>query len=647
MVELKTQAKAAPSKAVSKRKDASLAATETIDEAWTRIYATKLSALDRRKLDEVKAAMGAGQIDRDPADRYNKRGQPKKFSKAEALRLYPALLDRKRADKLRNMVDEMPSNYWIIRTERHLEWLCALLDAEDEIVFDVETTGVDIWGGDYIVGHVISAVDADVHAYIPTKHRTDDAQLPHRLVTNTLKPYYEDAALKKIAHNGKFDIHMLANDGINLRGFAWDTQEAMRLLNENETSFALKKLAVKYLGTDSWTYGELFGKAGFDSVEDLGVATAYAAMDGDITLKLRDFQRKHLAQMSGVLEYYETVEAPLTDVIVHMERTGFDIDLDFAASYGAELQTEIDGLATTLAQKLDGINLNSPAQLKPALEKATGKKLESTDAKKVLKPLAQKHSVIEQLLRYKELTKLHSTYINALPQLVDAKTGKLHTSFNQNGAATGRFSSGGSGVNLQNQHQKARKLFVAPPGYALLSGDWSQQEVRCTAHMTGEPTLVEAYNKGLDVYASMAADVYEKPIEECGDGTFERKSMKTGVLASLYGTGPKTLAQQLGISEQEARVFLDDFFEKMPYVKRWIDETKAFATKHGYVWMDRQQRKRRYPTLKISGSLFRTANITIRHTKNNVCITRPLAVRCDKGRTQLYKERAQYRQNVR
>ena len=568
------------------------AATETLDEAWARIMAMKNSATDAQRLREVQSAMAEGLIGREPFS------AGKRFSKAEALRLYKKLAEIKREETLRNMVENTPDNYWLITDEAKLNDFLAILDNEDEIVFDVETTGTDVWK-DRIVGHVITAIKADIHAYIPTRHKTDDRQLPNDYVVAKLKPYYENESIGKLAHNAKFDIHMLDREGVDLRGLTWDTQEAMRMLNENEQSFALKNLVTKYLGIPSQTYSDLFGSIGFDEVSDLRVALAYAAKDGDVTRKLRDFQLKHLRKMPEILDYYQNVEVPLIKTLVHMESTGFVIDRDYAKKYGAEMKADIDCMKAELTEALNGINIDSPAQLKPQLERVTGRKLESTDAKKVLKPLASEFPIIEKLLEYKRLNKLYSTYISVLPELIDKRTGKLHTNFNQNGAKTGRLSSGGeSGVNLQNQPYPARKLFVAPPGYVILGGDWSQQEVRCLAYFTQEPTLLEAYQTGRDIYSSMASEVFGKPYEECGDGTFERKAMKTGVLASMYGTGPKTLGQQLGISEQEAKKFLDDFFRRLPRVKAWIDENTRLVRKYGFVYMDGKKRKRRLPAAK-------------------------------------------------
>lgn len=588
----KTDAVQATAKRKAKAKTA-----EPIEESWRKIFAMKLSDADRKRLTEVKAAIDAGKLARDPADCVNKTGNPKAFSKAEALRLWKALQEARREETLRQMVENTPDNYWLITDVERFNEFLALLADEEELVFDVETTGTDVWN-DYIVGHVITAIKADVHAYIPTKHKTDHPQLDNAYVLEKLRPFYEDESIGKLAHNAKFDIHMLDREGIKLRGLTWDTQEAMRLLNENEPSFALKNLVTKYLRIKSDTYGDLFGKIGFDEISDLKIALAYAAKDGDVTRKLRDFQRYQLNKFPEILRYYETVEVPLISVVQKLESTGFDIDLDFAKEYGREIKAQIDRLYAEIIDELGDININSPAQLKPALEKATGEKLASTDAKKVLKPLAKKHPIIKKLLEYKELFKLYSTYINALPELIDRKTGKLYTNFNQNGAKTGRFSSGGTGVNLQNQPKEARKLFVAPKGYVILGGDWSQQEYRCLAYFSQDPKLVNNYLQGDDLYASIASEVFNKPIEECGDGSVYRKQAKVIMLAVAYGGGANMLKDAIGITKQEAQKFLDSFFERFPVVKKWVESNQDFVKKHGYVWMDHNQRKRRLPDAK-------------------------------------------------
>src|SRR5690606_30366200 len=390
-----------------------------MEDAWLRILAMKNSDADRAKLFEVKNAMDAGTIGRSPADRVSKTGKPKAFSKAEALRLYTQLRERQREETLRKMVEEMPDNYWLITDESKLDEFLALLAGEQEIVFDVETTGTDVWS-DYIVGHVITAVKADVHAYIPTKHRTDEKQLDNEYVVRALKPYYEDETIGKIAHNARFDIHMLRNEGVELRGLTWDTQIAMHVLNENERfqggSYQLKDLVTKYLKIPSQTYDELFGQRGFDEVSDLRVATAYAAKDGDVTLKLRDFQRYHLGKI-GLLEYYETVENPTISVAIEMEQAGFVLDQERAKVLGKELSAELVEVERRLKEHFGDINFNSPTQLTEKfygelnlnrfLPKGT--KL-STDVK-TLELLASYNEGISLLLKYREKSKLFGTYI--------------------------------------------------------------------------------------------------------------------------------------------------------------------------------------------------------------------------------------------
>ncbi|MFE4202108.1 DNA polymerase [Aneurinibacillus aneurinilyticus] len=584
-----TQEEAAKER-VKKATKAKKAATESLEDAWKRIFAMKLSDTDRQRITEVKQAMESGVIGRRSSD------ASKRFSKAEALRLYAELSELQKERKLREMVENTPDNYRLITTEEQFAQLLADLANEPIIAVDTETTGVDVYS-DVIVGISLTLPKADYHVYIPVAHEVGE-QLARDYVLERLRPVLTDENVGKVLHNAIYDIHMFLRHDIRLAGLRWDTQTAMALLNENEPSFALKNLATKYLNEPSDTFATLFGKDAKFAKIPLDIALVYAAKDTDLTWRLYQFERKHLEKMPTVLQYYETIEVPLLDAIVDMERTGFDIDVEYAKQYGEEMKREIDEKERYLTEQLGGININSPAQLKPALERLTKRKLESTDAKKVLKPLASEFPVIATLLEYKEMAKLYSTYISVLPELIHPNTGKLHGRFNPMGARTGRFSSGGTGVNLQNQPKSARKLFVAPEGWLIMGGDWSQQEVRCAAYLTQEPTLIESYEKGRDVYASMASEVYGKPYEECGDGTPERKAMKVGVLASLYGTGKNTLAQQLGTTPDEAQAFLDEFFRKLPKVKQWIDETKAFAQKHGFVWMDKQQRKRRLPEAK-------------------------------------------------
>ena len=571
-------------------------ATETLEDAWIRILAMKNSDPDNAKLHAVKHAMDRGQLGRGPAS------ASKRFSKAEALRLYAVLAESQRETKLAELVENTPSNYVLVTSVEALQDVLAKASTESIIAVDTETTGLDVYV-DVIVGVSLTLPTFDTHYYIPFEPTQDDRALPSEHI-ELLRPLMESQEVGKVFHNANYDINMFKRHGIELSGLAWDTHPAMALLNENEPSFALKNLATRYLNEPSDTFSELFGKNAKFAEVPLDIALVYAAKDTDLTWRLYEFQRKHLESMPEVLKYYLDVELPLIHAVIEMERTGFDIDIDYAHKYGIEISEEIARLDAELKVELGNININSPVQLKEALERITRRQLESTDAKRVLKPLSREFPTIAKLLKYKELTKLYSTYISVLPEKIHPVTGKLHARFNANGTVTGRFSSGGNGVNFQNQPYEARKLFVAPPGYVIVGADFSAQEIRCAAYYTGEPALVEAFEQGRDPYATLASEYYGKPYDECyktadDKDTPERKTMKVGMLASLYGTGPGTLSQQLGGSLQEAKDFLETFFKRYNNIKRWIDETQAEAERYGYVWMDGKKRKRRLPDAKL------------------------------------------------
>ncbi|RPF54771.1 DNA polymerase [Abyssicoccus albus] len=581
---------------------------ESISDAFNRIYEMKNTEPDLRKIKAVQDAMNDGLIGREQSS--VEKG--KKLTKAEVMRLYTQVQEVERKRLLEKMVEETPDNYELVTTEDHLQSAVNTLLESSIIVFDVETEGTDVWH-DRIVGYVMSTIDSDKHYYIPTRHKTEESQLEHDLVTDKLRPTFELEDTLYIAHNAKFDLHMLDRNNVEVKGRLWDTMEAMRLLNENEDSYALKVLATKYLKIKSYKYGDLFGQVGFEEVSDLTTALSYAAKDGDLTYKLYDFQMKHLSKMPSVLEYITEVEMPLIKVIVEMEKTGFVIDEKYAEQYGKELNEEIEQLHSELNEVFVPLfktiepdkefNVNSSTQLKKVLSKYTGKNLPNTDAKKTLKPLSKEFEIVRKLLRYKELVKLYSTYITTLPKKITEYDGKLHANFNQNGAATGRFSSGGGGINLQNQPDGARALFVAPEGKILVGADFKAQEIRCVAYLSEEPSLIHAFEVGQDPYATMASNFYNRPYEEVyknedGSDTKERKEMKVVWLATLYGMSVPSLAEMLGVDKNKAKDFQEDLFESMPKLKGWIDDTKNFAIKHGFVWLDNKQRKRRLPKAK-------------------------------------------------
>lgn len=579
--------------ATAKRK----AAEESLDDAWARIFEMRLTEIDRKRLIEVKKAMEAGEIARSDADKYTKRGVPKRFSKAEALRMWRRLQEAQKDRKLREMVENTPDNYHLITTEAQIERLVYDLLEETIIAVDTETTGVDVYE-DKIVGISFTLPKRNYHVYIPVAH-DEGEQLPRSFVLEMLRDVLESEQIGKVLHNAKFDIHMFLRHGVRVRGLKWDTMVAMHLLNENEESFALKNLAPKYLKVPADTYETLFGKVPFNSIP-LDVALVYAAKDTDITWRLYEFQRTHFERLPNLKNIYEKIENPLIDICVDMERTGFVIDKEYAKDLGEQLRVELSEIERELQEHFGDINFNSPAQLSELffnrlkLDKhlPKGAKL-STDVK-TLKQLAPHHVGIAKLLQYREKTKLLGTYIEALPKQIKSD-GRIHGTFNQASTVTGRFAS--REPNLQNIPGYARKMFVAPPGMVLLSGDFSQQEPRMLAHFSQEPVLIEAYRAGNDLYSTAAAEMFGLPIAECGDGSSYRNMMKTGILAVMYGTSSKTLAEQLGITQSEAEDFIKQFFAKYKRVKAWIDGNIRFARKHGYVEM-LGGRKRRLPGIK-------------------------------------------------
>src|SRR5699024_5290598 len=305
-------------------------AGESLEEAFERILGGKnISDTDRRRILAVKEALIDGSIARE-SKAYNKEGVLKRLGKAEVMRLYKTIEEREKAETLRKMVEEMPSNYVLVNDEDVFNGMLEALGHADVIPLDVESTGTDVWS-DYIVGYVLSDVENDRHYYIPTKHETDEYQLQHGIVTHRIRRLLEKKYVLYVGHNVGFDIQMLLNEGITVQGTLWDTLEGMKLLNENEPTYALKHLATKYLNMPSKTYGELFGNIGFHEVSDLKLAAAYACKDGDITYQLYEFQRKHLQErFPTIYEYAVNVEMPLIYSVLAMERNGFNIDVEFA-----------------------------------------------------------------------------------------------------------------------------------------------------------------------------------------------------------------------------------------------------------------------------------------------------------------------------
>ncbi|MCY8048427.1 DNA polymerase [Bacillus haynesii] len=594
--------------AIKRKKDASY--QPTWDEVWNTGYTThtgsvkkgifqsKASSKDMERLAEVKQAIEDEELGIGVADM-------KKFTKAHALRLHKELQAKRRDAIIDKMLRNRPDNYQTIVTVSQLLRLKELLDEETEIAIDTETTGLDYFV-DEIVGISFTLPRADMHFYIPVAHVTDATQLDREYVLETLRDYLESDELKKIYFNAKYDIHMFRRHGITMGGFHFDGLIAMKLLNENEPSYALKNLATKYghffgFADKSATYEDLFGKGGFQNTP-IGIGSIYACKDTHLTYRFyKEFLMKHLDRIPEIKNLYFEIERPITEVCIEMEQNGFAIDMDFAKQYGEELHKELDEMAEEIEKNFGDININSPQQLSAALyddwQLPDVSKKRSTDAK-TLQKLAKYNDAVKLILDYRDVKKLLSTYVEALPQKVKGD-GRLHGQFNQADTVTGRFAS--KEPNLQNLPARARRLVVAPKGYVIIGIDFSQIEPRLLAHLSGDDSMIRAYVEGHDLYAEMASKVFKLDMKYCLDGQYDptgtfqpRKVIKAILLGIMYGMGSKTLSENIGISEKHAEKIIEDFMETYPKVAKYIQERHDHAEKHEFV-QTMFGRKRRFP----------------------------------------------------
>jgi DNA polymerase-1 len=555
------------------------------------IYQSKITDADKRKLDAVYEAIEKGELSVGVDDM-------KKFTKAHALRQYQRLIQQQRETTIKNMIATKPRNYHCIQDIISFHGMLQRLSQEREIALDTETTGLSYIDDDNIVGISLSLPNANQHYYIPFGHTTGEVQLPELTVIEGLRPFLEDPSLLKVLHNAKFDIHMFIKMGVKFKGFHFDTMTGFFLLSENEISYALKNLSTKfgkYFGfvDKSSSYEELFGKGGFENTP-LDIGHIYACKDTHLTWELYKFIQAQFERLGTFREYYERIERDITLVSVHMEQSGFLIDLEFAEEYKEKLQTDIEGLDHLLKFHFGDININSNQQLAEVLFNKLGlpdKNNGSVDAA-TLKNLESEHEGIEVLLKYRELNKLLTTYIEPLPNMIAKRDGRLHGQFKQSGTVTGRFSS--SGPNLQNLPQDARKLIVAPEGKVIVGIDFSQIEPRVLAHMSGDSDFKAPYLTGTDIYSSLASRTFKMTYEQCleadaitykqrGMKKHPRKMMKTGLLACMYGTSMWTLSQQLEITVPEAESFIGDFFHNYQDVSDFVHGNQEQIAESGFV----------------------------------------------------------------
>ena len=409
-----------------------------------------------------------------------------------------------------------------------------------------------------------------------------------------LRSLLADSSIRKIAQNGKFDMLVLARDGMPVRGFEFDTMVASYVLDPGRRSHGLDMLALEFLAYQMMSYEEVCGKGksaiGFDEVP-IAVAGRYSCEDADVTLRLAELFTGQMDQL-GLTNLFCEIEMPLVPVLADMEAKGIAIDLHIFDRLKGELAGERSRVEQEVyAAAGEAFNINSNAQLRRILFEKLGlpvlKKTSSgpsTDAS-VLERLAEDgHALPRLIMEYRELAKLESTYVDALPMLVNPHTGRLHTSFNQAVAATGRLSS--SDPNLQNipvrtaLGREIRRAFVPRRGWTMLSADYSQIELRLLAHLSGDTAFVETFKAGGDIHRQTAALVFGVSSEEV---TPEMRSQaKTINFATIYGQGAHALSQQLGISHEEARAFIDQYFARFPGVRAYLDSAVESARAKGY-----------------------------------------------------------------
>ena len=588
--------------AKAKKKDAGYC--PTIDEVfitgWTNARGTKKVAIRERKnsdadKEKIKAVYDALKNNVLGLDGIN----TKDISKTTVINvLYPRLVAIKKDEMIKHLVDTAPANYHNVTDMAELSYMINCLVSEDAIAVDTETTGVK--HDDVIVGYSISCPKANQHFYVPFRHETGEKMLPADICMNAIKPFLEDSRVLKVLHNVKFDHEKFLYDeySINMVNFV-DTMVLMYVLNENEESYALKKLATKYgknfgFNDKSDTYEELFGKGGFENTP-INVGYIYACKDTHLTWSLYQWQLVHLKKQPKLWHIAFDIEMPLIPVLLKMHYRGFNLDMDYAEKYLLELQEQINKMEQELSEYFPNINLNSNQQLAEYLYgtlKLPDNHNGSVD-KEALKELANEYDGVKILLDYRKLTKLKSTYIEPLPQKV-WDDGFLHGEINQMGTKTGRLAS--ENPNLQNIPPEARKIFVAPEGKLYMSCDFSKMEIFIACELSGDPNLYDALHSGADVYSVIASKSYGLPIEQCGDGTVYRKHAKTALLGCMYGALPFTIAKQVGVSVEEGKEILDNFFNGNPVLTAQIHKCHDLVAAQGYV-ETLQGRKRRFPEI--------------------------------------------------
>jgi DNA polymerase-1 len=491
---------------------------------------------------------------------------------------------------------EHRTGYESILDEAAFERWFKLIDEAELTAFDTETDSLEPMQA-RMVGMSFSTAPGEA-AYLPLGHNYPGApaQLPREWVLERLKPWFESADKRKVGQNLKYDLHVLANEGITLRGIAHDTLLESFVV-ESDKGHDLDQLAKRHAGmTGTLSYTDVCGKGasqiGFNDVE-LDRATEYAAEDADATLRVHQVLLPRIEAEEGLSRMYREVEMPALEVLFEMERNGVLIDRDLLIAQSDTLgrrMLEIESQAHVVAKQ--PFNLNSPKQIQEILFereklpviKKTPSGTPSTD-EEVLQQLALDYPLPKLILEYRSYSKLKSTYTDKLPRAQNPRTGRVHTSFAQAGAVTGRLAS--SEPNLQNipvrteEGRRIRAAFIAPPGHRIISADYSQIELRIMAHLSDDARLLDAFAHGEDIHRATAAEVFGlTPIEVTSE---QRRYAKTINFGLIYGMSAHGLAKALDLERSAAQAYIERYFTRYPGVARYMEETRAMARERGYV----------------------------------------------------------------
>ncbi len=519
----------------------------------------------------------------------------------------------------------------IVNTPQALQELASLLEQAEMISLDTETTSTSPMSAD-LVGLSL-AVNERVGYYIPLGHRSGtDQQLPWELVRQTLQSVLTDPRIPKVGHNMKFDFVVLARHNLRVFPLAFDTMIAEWLINPASRNLGLKNLAWVRLDYRMTEIEELIGKGSKQiSMADVPISQAapYACDDAVVVLRLIP-QLQAEMEARNATKLFRELEMPLVEVLADMEMAGIGLDVEFLGRMSAELAQRMSDIESQIFQAAGGpFNINSPQQLSEVLFKrlkiAPPDRTQRTTtgfystAAGILEAMSGKHPVIDWVLEYRELSKLKSTYVDALPQQVNPATGRVHTTYHQTGSVTGRIAS--SEPNLQNipirteLGRQVRQAFIADAGQRLLSVDYSQVELRIVAHISGDEAMLAAFRAGQDIHAATAAAIYNVPIEAVTKE--QRRHAKAINFGLIYGMSAYGLTRSTDLTLAEAEDFVDAYFKKFPGVKKYLDSVRRQAVEKEYV-ETLLGRRRYFPGLKTQG------NRNIRSREEREAINAPI-----------------------